>query len=295
MPAKKPTRKKTKPDQSSEDQTKVAALSVQRMSLDALKPHPRNPRKHPAEGSAEWQVLAASLKHDYFDPLVWNVRNGMLVSGHLRKKVLHSLGFTDADVVVVDYDEPTHVARLMAANKSVGEDDTAKMQELFADLQNVGNFDLSVTGFTFEQTQGILAGGALSTSEADKGSGVSEAYTHKADAPLYTITGDKPDIASLCDRTRVCELIAEIEKSKEPEEVKTFLRIAAERHTRFDYGKIAEFYAHANKPLQQLMERSALVIIDFDKALEHGYAKLREGIRDLVQVSTTDSDEDEAQ
>src|SRR4051794_30220498 len=95
---------------------KVAALRIERMAVAELQPHPRNPRKHPAVDSPAWEALKKSLGHDYFDPLVVNVRNGKLVSGHLRQKVMLALGFTHADVSVVDYDEPTHVARLIAAN-----------------------------------------------------------------------------------------------------------------------------------------------------------------------------------
>ena len=111
-----------------------ATLNIQRLPLATLQPHPRNPRNHPEPDSPAWQVIEASLKHDYFDPIVWNVRNGQLVSGHLRSKVLARLGFTAADCVVVDYDEPTHIARMLAANKLTGEDDVEAQKVLLAEL-----------------------------------------------------------------------------------------------------------------------------------------------------------------
>ena len=42
----------------------------------------------------------------------------------------------------------------------------------------------------------------------------------------------------------------------------------------FRFDHIAEFYCHADAELQQLMEDSALVIIDFDKAIENGFVML---------------------
>lgn len=117
---------------------KVATLRVERMPLADLKPHPRNPRKHPAMDSPQWTALQTSLSHDYFDPLVWNCRNGMLVSGHLRHKVLLATGFTHADVSVVDYDEPTHYARLIAANSLLGEWEDAILASLARDLESGG-------------------------------------------------------------------------------------------------------------------------------------------------------------
>lgn len=114
---------------------KHALLRIESRPLADLKPHPENPRKHPKPGSAEWKTLESSLAHDYFDPIVLNQRNGLLVSGHLRTKVLLSLGFTTADVAVVDYDEDTHRARLIAANAQAGKDDADKLDALIASLR----------------------------------------------------------------------------------------------------------------------------------------------------------------
>jgi ParB-like chromosome segregation protein Spo0J len=117
------------------DGERVAVIEVRRMTLTEIKPHPRNPRKHPEENSAAWEVLKKSLERDYFDPLVVNRRNGMLVSGHLRHKILLASGFTHADVSVVDYDEATHLARLVAANKLIGEFDDATLTALAGELE----------------------------------------------------------------------------------------------------------------------------------------------------------------
>ena len=69
------------------------------------------------------------------------------------------------------------------------------------------------------------------------------------------------------------EVFSNIEK-----EEKEFLIKAAYRHTVFNYQSIADFYAHSNKEVQELMEDSALVIIDFNKAIENGYVKLSKEI-----------------
>ena len=114
---------------------KHAELRVEKRDLSTLRPHPENPRKHPRPGSAEWKTLEASLGHDYFDPIVFNERNDYLVSGHLRTKVLLHLGFKTADVAIVNYDDDTHRARLLAANASSGKDDKDKLSELFDSLR----------------------------------------------------------------------------------------------------------------------------------------------------------------
>jgi ParB-like chromosome segregation protein Spo0J len=124
-----------------------ARLTVRTLELAKLLPHPKNPRQHPEPGSPEWEALKASLQHDYFDPLIWNERNGFLVSGHLRTKVLASMGVTKADCVVVDYDEATHVNRMLAANRHSAIWDEGKMQALSAELSSM---DLKISDLKIE-------------------------------------------------------------------------------------------------------------------------------------------------
>lgn len=139
---------------------KTAFLDVKRMALADLEDHPRNEevRKHPEPGTPRWETLKASLRHDYFDPMVWNVRNGQLVSGHLRKKVMLQEGlYTHAMVVVVDYDEPTHLARLLAANRGMGTTDLQGQATFLAELKSIGeDFDIGLSGFSLEETDCLL-------------------------------------------------------------------------------------------------------------------------------------------
>lgn len=98
-------------------------------------PHPKNPRKIPKEDSDEIRTLDASLEHDYFDPLIWNKRNRMWVSGHVRAWRMRVKGYTHLDVVVVDYDEETHLARMLAANAHSGTNDDDKLASLLTSLR----------------------------------------------------------------------------------------------------------------------------------------------------------------
>lgn len=98
-------------------------------------PHPKNPRKIPKEDSDEIRTLDASLEHDYFDPLIWNKRNRMWVSGHVRAWRMRVKGYTHLDVVVVDYDEETHLARMLAANAHSGTNDDDKLATLLTSLR----------------------------------------------------------------------------------------------------------------------------------------------------------------
>lgn len=104
-------------------------------------------------------------------------------------------------------------------------------------------------------------------------------YTAKIEAPIYEPKNAKPHLLELCDRTKAQRLITEIEQSAIPDDEKVFLINAAYRHTVFNYERIADYYAHATPETQRMMERSALVIIDFDKAIQNGYVRLCDEIR----------------
>ena len=104
-------------------------------------------------------------------------------------------------------------------------------------------------------------------------------YSTKVEAPIYEPKNVKPHLLELCDKSKTHRLMKEIETSNLPYEEKMFLMDAARRHSVFNYEKIADYYAHASPEMQHLMERSALVIIDFEKAIEYGYVKLCDEIR----------------
>lgn len=104
-------------------------------------------------------------------------------------------------------------------------------------------------------------------------------YSSKIEAPIYEPKNKKPHILELCDKSKTHRLIREIDNSNLSIEEKNFLIDASRRHLVFNYEKIADYYAHSSKEMQDLMEKSALVIIDFEKAIELGYVKLCQDIR----------------
>lgn len=104
-------------------------------------------------------------------------------------------------------------------------------------------------------------------------------YSLKIQTPIYEPKNAKPHILELCDKTKTSRLIKEIDASNVSNEEKMFLIDASRRHNVFNYEKIAEYYAHSNKEMQELMEKSALVIIDFEKAIQLNYVKLCDEIK----------------
>lgn len=107
-------------------------------------------------------------------------------------------------------------------------------------------------------------------------------YTSRVLAPHYIPSGPCPAISDFMDTTKYEELIDKINKSNVSDYDKRFLRLAATRHIIFNFGLIANYYTYADKEMQQLMEDSALVLIDFNDAVRKGFVKLDSRIDDFI-------------
>lgn len=106
-------------------------------------------------------------------------------------------------------------------------------------------------------------------------------YTQKIKTPVYEPMGLKPKLEELVDTSVYDKLSAKIGKLNIDQQVKLFLRRAATRHYKFDYVKIAEYYAHAPAEVQELFEQSGLVIIDFDSAIENGFVMMNKKLMEI--------------
>lgn len=108
-------------------------------------------------------------------------------------------------------------------------------------------------------------------------------YSRAVRTPQYEIKGECPQVVELYDNAKTNQFLNHIRNANISEEEKDFLRLAAYRHVKFRYDRIAEYYAHASKEMQELMEESALVIIDIDDAIANGYVKLSAKLKDIVE------------
>lgn len=114
-------------------------------------------------------------------------------------------------------------------------------------------------------------------------------YSLKVKTPVYTPSGRPTSIYECYDPQKYKRLVRRIEQSNATKEEKDFLIAAATRHIVFNYERIADYYAGASKEVQELMEQSALVIIDFDKAIEQGFVQLNDKMRMLYEQEKNNS------
>nr|DAM25320.1 MAG TPA: ParB protein [Caudoviricetes sp.] len=116
-------------------------------------------------------------------------------------------------------------------------------------------------------------------------------YSRKITTPVYEPTGEDVPLLECYDTQKADALIAKINASQVDEQTKDFLRLAAYRHVRFNYERIADYYANAPKEVQELIEDSALVIIDFNKAIEDGFIKISQDLLDQYGRENCDGGE----
>ena len=240
----------------------------ERVKASDLLANPNNWREHP---EAQANALAAILEDVGIAGalIARETPEGLeLIDGHLRAD---SSPEVEWPVLVLDVDQAE--ADLLLASydplSAMAETNHAKLESLL-DIAPPQSEALSKMFHDLNLIKEELAN--------------DETYTKKIKAPVYEPKGDKPSLEELVDRSKAQALIDKINESDATEDVKNFLRIAAERHTAFDFQKIAEFYCHANKDLQELMEQSGLVIIDFDKAIEYGFVNLSDRLGKLASL-----------
>ena len=108
-------------------------------------------------------------------------------------------------------------------------------------------------------------------------------YSQKTDIPIYQIKGEKPSVDQCIDLFEVEKKIEKIENSNVSEDKKKMLKACAYRFAEINFSMMAEFYAHEDEEMQSLMEDNALVIVDFDKAIELNLVKLDKRMKEIYK------------
>lgn len=131
-------------------------MNIERKKLADLRPAEYNPRRELQPGDPAYEKIARSIEQfGYVDPLVVN-KDGTVIGGHQRLRVLKDLGATEADVVVLDLDKDREKALNIALNKITGDWDPAKLTEVIGEL-DLEDYDLTLTGYSEKELESILA------------------------------------------------------------------------------------------------------------------------------------------
>jgi hypothetical protein len=241
-------------------------MQIVEMNIDDIIPYDKNPR----DNDSGVGVVANSIKEFGFKVPIVVDKNNIIINGHTRLKASRKLGLDKIPVIVANDLSPEKANALRLVDNKTSEFSSWNdlLNSELEDLQKY--FDM--TDFGFDPIEGL--------------DNEDEEYTKVVNIPQYQVGGVHPELVDLVNGDKVADLISEIEESNLNEDEKEFLKKAAYRHYVFDYRNIAEYYANAPKKMQELMERSALIIIDYEDAVMNGYVNLSKDLQEM-------SDEDE--
>lgn len=241
-------------------------MDIVNRRLSEIHPYENNPRFNDEAVDA----VAASIQEFGFKVPIVLDSEGVIVAGHTRWKAALKLQLEEVPCVVADDLSPEQIKAFRLADNKVAELAYWNEEALAKELEEIADIDMSAFGFDGE--------------ESDLGDEMEDdTYTAAVNIPQYEVTGKKPTIAEMLDTEKADTLIAKIQGSGVSEEEKAFLIRAAHRHNVFNYGNVAEYYAHASPEMQALMEESALVIIDVGNAIANGYATLMGEVLDAME------------
>lgn len=241
-------------------------MNIIDLSVDELIPYENNPRKN---DEAVDKVALSISAFGFKVPIVIDA-NKVIVTGHTRLKAAKKLGMKTVPCIMADDLTDEQIKAFRLADNKVAEFSEWDEEKLMKELEALGDIDMSLYGFEFP--------------EDNDDEGEDDTYTTKTDIPQYEIQGETPELSELVDEVKTTELLDEIENSDLSYEEKSFLRKAAQRHLVFNYRKVAEYYAAASPEMQALMEKSALVIIDYNDAIMNGYTTLSQKIQNLLEA-----------
>jgi hypothetical protein len=240
-------------------------MKTQKVKISEVKMNPNNPRLIKDDKFAK---LVRSIKEFpkmlEIRPIVVNA-DMIVLGGNMRLKACKEAGLKEVPIIYAD-------------------DLTEDEQKQFIIKDNVGFGEWDWDMIANEWESNLIEDWGLDIPFVDNlnidndFNNSENPYTGKVEAPKYEPSEEKPEFVDLYDKTKFEILVEQIESSSLNKEHKEFLKLAATRHIVFNYSKIADMYAHSEKQMQEQMENSALVIIDFEKAIELGFVRLSEEI-----------------
>lgn len=233
-------------------------MEIIKVKIEDLKPYEKNAKIHTEEQIE--QIKKSIEQFGMNDPIgIW--KDNTIIEGHGRLEALKQLDYEEVECIRLDHlTDEERKAYTLAHNKLTMNTDF-DLDMLDEELKSISTINMLDFGFEFGTLDELVEE-------------LENVYTTKINIPNYEITGEEPKIEELVDEEKVNNLLKEINNSNISEEQKEFLRKAVTRLYTFNYSNIAEYYAHQDKEMQELMEKLALVIIDIKKAIENGYVEL---------------------
>lgn len=256
-----------------------------------MKQYSKNPRKITKK---QLEQLKANIEElGDLSGIVHDLNSDEIISGNQRSKIID---INSCNIVITEkYDEPTKQGTVAwgfvewdsqkLSYRQVRWNEEQRKKACVTANALGGDWDYDVIRESFKDDRKLFKDWGIDDKDLLKAftgeeKSKDENYSTKVESLIYTPKKEKPTFEEMVDISKYKELVREIEKSNVSDEEKEFLKIAATRHIVFNYEEIANYYANSDKNMQELMENSALVIIDYNKAVELGYVQFVKDIQD---------------
>lgn len=252
-------------------------MKITEKPLSSLIPYEFNNKKH---SSLQIDRIANSIKEFWFTQPIVIDKNNVVIIGHWRLEGAKKLGMEKVPTVVMEDLNETQIKKLRILDNKLNESEW-NVENLKLELEdlpdlNIWDLELEVEDL-FEDLLDTSEGGGEWKSFMDW-----DKYTTKVDTPIYTPLGLDIDIPDMINYDKQALLEKKIRDADISEEIKEFLIRCSYRFIEYNYKNIAEFYSQAPKEIQELMEDLALVVIDYDKAIEDWYTSLKSFLDDIA-------------
>jgi ParB-like chromosome segregation protein Spo0J len=240
--------------------SELKKVATKIVAIGKVKPNPENPRVIKDD---KFKKLVKSIKEFpqmlQIRPIVVNSEM-MVLGGNMRLKACKEAGMKKIAIIQANDLTPEQQKEfIIKDNASFGEWDWTDLNENW-NIEELNDWGIDGDFFPKEE-------------EEEK-----NIYTKKIDIPHYHPSEEAPKLVELVSSEKADSFLRKIEELDVDDDLKQFLKFSAYRHLSFNYSKIADFYAHSDAKVQEIMEDMALVIIDFEDAIKNGYVRLSDEI-----------------
>lgn len=257
-------------------------MKVEEIAIEKLIPYERNNKIHDEE---QINRIANSIKEFWFTQPIVIDKSNIIIIWHWRLEWAKKLWMDKVPCVRLENLSDKQVKKLRILDNKLNESEY-NLANLKSELDWLWDFNFWDLEFSVDDLFP-----EFETPEFDESyfwSGESsidwEKYSATINTPIYTPLWIDVWINDMmnCDKQRMLE--SRINKAWiEDQKLKDFLIKCSYRFIEFNYKNIAEYYSNAPKEIQELMEDLALVIIDFNKAIEDWYAHLKLFLDDIAE------------
>lgn len=228
-------------------------VKIVQKNVAELIPYEKNPRNNK---KAIKYVQESIDEFGFKVPIVID-SNNVVVAGHTRLIAAKNLKMHTVPCIVADDLTPEQIKAFRLADNKVGEFSKWDKDLLARELKDIKGLDMSEFGFNLNK---------------DMGDGLEDRYSAELGKVIYEPGDSNHKVSDLYEMpTRFDDMI----EALDDEELKKMLRIRACWFCKFNFAKIADYYAYQATPEEQrVMEALALVLLDKDQLIENGFADL---------------------